>query len=118
MKSEHEARELREALERADRSGTGRPYPEVLRRAASEYQRKREREGASLRAVAAELGVSDASLVRWSRHRGEAPAVFRAIEVVAEPMERGSAIVVHGPRGLRIEGLSVVELARLIERLS
>lgn len=118
MKSEHEAKELREALERADRSGTGRPYPETLRRAALQYRHKREREGVSLRAVAAELGVSGATLTRWSRRRQELPTVFRAIEVVAEPAERPVALVVHGPRGLRIEGLSVEGLARLIERLS
>ncbi len=118
MKSEQRARQLREALERADRSGTGRPYPEALRAAAVDYQREREREGASLRAVAAELGLSDATLARWSRRPPESPVVFRAIEVVAEPAERRDAIVVHGPRGLRIEGLSVEALARLIERLS
>ena len=118
MKSEHEARQLREALEQADRSGTGRPYPEGLRRAAVEYGRRREREGASRREVAAELGVSDATLVRWSRRHEEPPAVFRAIEVVAQPVERSGVIVVHGPRGLRIEGLSVEKLAWLIERLS
>jgi AcrR family transcriptional regulator len=118
MKSEQRARQLREALERAERSGAGRPYPEALRRAAIEYQRERGHEGASLRQVAAELGVSDASLVRWSRGKQESAAMFRAIEVVAEPVERKSAIVVHGPRGLRIEGLTVAELAGLLERLS
>lgn len=118
MKSEQQARQLREALGRADRSGTGRPYPEALRAAAIEYQREREREGASVREVAAELGVSDASLARWSRRAQEPPVLFRAIEVVAEPVERRDAVVVHGPRGLRIEGLSVEALARLIERLS
>ncbi len=118
MKSEQQARQLREALGRADRSGTRRPYPEALRAAAIEYQREREREGASVREVAAELGVSEASLARWSRRREEPPAAFRAIEVVAEPAHMPGTLVVHGPRGLRIEGLSVEGLARLIERLS
>lgn len=118
MKSEHDAKELREALARADRSGTGRPYPGTLRRAAIEYQHKRQREGVSLHAVAAELGMSEATLARWSRRREEPTAAFRAIEVVAEPADMSGAIVVHGPRGLRIEGLSVEGLARLIERLS
>ncbi len=118
MKSEERARQLREALGRAERSGAGRPYPPSLRQAAAGYHREREREGASLRQVAAELGVSDASLVRWSRERREPEPLFRAIKVVAEPAGRTSAVVVHGPRGLRIEGLTVDELASLIERLS
>jgi transposase len=118
MKSEQQVRQLREALERAERSGAGRPYPEPLRRAANDYRREREREGASLRQVAAELGVSEASLARWARGREEPVGQFRAIEVVAEPVRPVSAVVVHGPRGLRIEGLSLQELAALIERLS
>lgn len=121
MKSEQQVRQLREALERAERSGAGRPYPEPLRRAADAYRREREREGASVRRVAAELGVSGASLARWGRGREEPAGEFRAIEIVAElaePVSPVSAVVVHGPRGLRIEGLSLQELAALIERLS
>jgi transposase len=118
MKNEERARQLREALEGAARSGAGRPYPQSLRQAAADHHREREHEGASLRQVAAELGVSDASLVRWSRERREPESLFRAIEVVSASVGRPSAVVVHGPRGLRIEGLTVEELAGLIARLS
>lgn len=118
MKSEQQVRQLREALETADRAGAGRPYPESLRRAAVEHHREREREGASVREVAAELGVSDASLMRWSRTEPEIGHGFRAIALVAEPVGRMNGAVVHGPRGLRIEGLTVAELVELWERLS
>ncbi|MEZ4297012.1 MAG: hypothetical protein R3B70_18750 [Polyangiaceae bacterium] len=121
MKSEQWTRQLREALEQTERSGVGRPYPEPLRRAANAYRREREREGASVRQVASELGVSGPSLMRWGRQLEEAGGEFRAIEVVAERVEPASpagTVVVYGPRGLRIEGLCLEELAALIERLS
>ena len=118
MKNEERAERLRGALATAERAGAGRPYPEVLRAAAVEYRREREREGAALSEVAGELGVSAISLERWSRRRRERETSFRAIELVGEAVQRASAVVVHGPRGLRIEGLTVLEIAELVGRLS
>jgi hypothetical protein len=118
MKNEERAERLRGALATAERTGVGRPYPEALRATAVEYRREREREGAALCEVARELGVSAVSLERWSRRSPERETSFRAIELVGEPMRRASPAVVHGPRGLRIEGLTVSEIAELIERLS
>jgi hypothetical protein len=82
------------------------------------YRQEREREGASGRQVARELGVSEATLARWGPGREEPAGSFRAIEVVLEPARSVGAMVVHGPRGLRIEGLSVEQLAELVARLS
>ena len=118
MKNEERAERLRGALATAERAGAGRPYPKELRAAAVEHRREREREGAALGEVAAELGVSAITLERWSRKSPERSASFRAIELVGEPVRRASAVVVHGPRGLRIEGLTVSEIAELVERLS
>lgn len=120
MKNEERAERLRGALATAERAGAGRPYPETLRAAAIDYRREREREGAALSEVAGELGVSAISLERWSRRRRERETSFRAIELVGEPVRRASAsaAVVHGPRGLRVEGLTVSEIAELLERLS
>jgi transposase-like protein len=118
MKSEEHVRQLREALKTVGRAGAGRPYPPELRRSVVEYHRRRKQEGASVQKVASELGVSGASLVRWSRTEEERGRGFRAIELVAEPVRRGSGAVVHGPRGLRVEGLTMAELAELVERLS
>jgi hypothetical protein len=105
-------------LATAERTGAGRPYPGSLRAAALEYRREREGEGASLVEVAAELGMNIATLVRWSRREPRSDTRFRAIEIVGEPVRRTVEAVVHGPRGLRIEGLTVREIAELIERLS
>lgn len=118
MKNEERVERLRGALATAERTGAGRPYPEALRAAAVDYRRERERQGAAVREVAAELGVSAISLERWSRRRREHETSFRAIELVGDPVRRASEAVVHGPRGLRIEGLTVSQIAELIERLS
>lgn len=121
MKSVQTAEELREALGKADRSGTGSPYPDALRQAAVAYHRSRKSEGASVRVVAAELGVSEVTLSRWSQRQVGSESAFRAIEVVAEPIEcaRGmGGIVVYGPRGLRIEGLTVQDIVAMFEKLS
>jgi transposase len=119
MSSNQQGEELRRELAQADRSGVGRPYPEALRRAAVEYGRQRERQGASVGVVAAELGVSGVSLSRWLRKGQGVESGFRAIEVVAEPYgATARRLVVHGPRGLRIEGLTVLDVVTLLERLS
>jgi transposase len=121
MKSNSTAIELRAALAAAERTGAGRPYPEALRRAAVAYLHRRRQQGACLDEVQAELGVSGMSLSRWSRRCSQGITPFRPIEVLEaqpEPPMPVRAIVVHGPRGVRIEGLTVPEVAELLERLS
>jgi hypothetical protein len=118
MKNEQRGARLREALATAERAGAGRPYPESLRAAALEYRQERELEGAGLRLVAAELGLNVATLERWSGRKAGNETSFRAIEIVGERMWRENEVVVHGPRGLRIEGLTLGEIAELVERLS
>jgi hypothetical protein len=126
MKTKQTVVELRAALMATGRKGAGRPYPEVLRRAAVMHLREREREGGDVAGAAAELGVSGTSLVRWSHRTEVASKGFRAVEVIGGPAETSgseiaaqrSAIVVHGPRGVRVEGLTVADVAELVGRLS
>ena len=120
MKSNATAEELRAALAMAERRGAGSPYPEALRQAAVRYLRKRQQEGAGVSEVGVELGVSGMSLSRWSRRPGESLLAFRDVTVVEaqpEPLRPEGAVVVYGPRGVRIEGLSVAEVAELLARL-
>lgn len=120
MKSILTASELRTALAAAERKGAGRPYPEPLRRAAVAHYRRRQQQGASLHEVEAELGVSGISLMRWSRVSTALTTGFREVEIVEAQPEAStpsSGIVVHGPRGVRIEGLHVADVAELLRRL-
>ena len=121
MKSNSTANELRAALAGAERLGAGRPYPEALRQAAVAYYRQRKQQGARTEEIETELGVSGMSLSRWSRRSAERALGFREVEVIEAVPERERAeraLVVHGPRGVRIEGLTVADIAELIERLS
>ena len=72
-------------------------------------------DGASYGAIASAVQVSEQTLRRWRIARvGTALAVVR---VVAEPRS-ADTVTVHGPLGLRIEGLSLDGLAALLGKLS
>ncbi len=62
--------------------------------------------------LAAALGLPVLTLTRWASR--ERTALFRPVSVV----DARSAVVVHGPRGLRIEGLDAAGLAELLRRLA
>lgn len=108
---DQEASRLRSLISAA----AGRPprsrYAPGLRAAVSAFL---QRSGRSQASVAAELGVNSRTLSRWARLvPAAAPVlqpVFRRVEVVGTPAAPAS-LVVHGPGGLRVEG---VELATLL----
>ncbi|HTQ06111.1 MAG TPA: hypothetical protein VMI54_19750 [Polyangiaceae bacterium] len=83
------------------------------------YTVARRRQGASIVEVASEVGINFRTLARWlgARKTGR----FGRVEVVATPVTTAAAaaagIVVHGPRGLRIEGLDVAAIAELVRRV-
>jgi transposase-like protein len=101
------------------------PYPAELRAQAMSYVEERKSAGTALSTAAGELGVGGDSLRTWTgqRSRGaRSPAlrsVVRAVEIVPEATTASaSSIIVHGPRGLRIEGLDVGAVAVLVKELS
>lgn len=113
------AKQFREAAARENhgRQKNGWRYSPELRALGAEYCREQRRSGRSLREIAADLGVSTLTLSRWLEE--PEAARFRAVEVVADPVvtvnEGESTLCVVTPGGLRIEGLSwlqVTELAR------
>jgi transposase-like protein len=66
--------------------------------------------------VAEELGLSEALLRRWCKKYPEtSKPEFRAVEIVTSKRSRP---VVITPRGLRVEGLSIEEIAVLLQSLS
>jgi len=101
-------------------------YPEELQRSAVTYLGQRERDGADLGQVATELGVEAPTLQRWVVRWPEDAAVgptkmMLPVVVSRDPAAReaGAArLVVHGPRGLRVEGLTVGQIAELMEALA
>jgi len=110
--------ELRAELLELGPRGRGRAYPKGLLEKLLSYTVARRRQGAKLVEVAAELGMKDQTLSRWLGER-RAPKQF--VQVVAAPAAVAApaslALVVHGPRGLRIEGLDVAAVAELVRRV-
>jgi hypothetical protein len=66
--------------------------------------------------VAEEIGVREGLLRRWCEKYPEtSKPEFRAVEIVAP--KSGQPVVVT-PRGIRVEGLSVEDIAILLQSLS
>jgi hypothetical protein len=102
----------------ASRQGVGRVrrrYPAQLRAMAVALAQERSEE--PLGRVAADLGVSALSLLRWLE-QGE-PACFRPVEVEPEACasSRARGLVLITPRGYRVEGLETETLSSLLRVL-
>jgi transposase len=107
--------ELKQSLSTLERRGRGKPYPKGLLEKVLSYTVARRREGATVVAVAGEIGLNWRTLTRWVGERKAAGKRFERVEVVAPIAQR--ALVVHGPRGLRIEGLDLAGVAELVRRV-
>jgi hypothetical protein len=108
---------FREGVARYGVGGAGCRYPAELRAVAVAVAEDRREE--PLAQVAADLGISTASLQRWLE-QGE-PLRFRPVEVepgsaqVQRPPARVLALIT--PRGYRVEGLEAGELVSLLRVL-
>jgi transposase len=111
-------KELKHELSTLGPRGRGRPYPKGLLEKLLSYTVARRRQGASVLEVAAELGMNWRTLTRWVGEK-KAARRFERVEVVATPTPASArALVVHGPRGLRIEGLDLAGLVELMRRVA
>lgn len=115
---------VRAEIARRHQQGARGRVPEALKAEVLECLRARRAQGATAEQVASELGLRHRLLERWAaeaRPRDMRPALagFHAVQVVAEPakaLQRGG-LVVHGPGGLRVEGLSLEQVAELLRRV-
>ena len=105
---------LKQALASAERSGVGRAYPAAIRERVIAYVERRRAEGVADEAIGRELGISPMTFRRWVGGRTSAFALATFVELAAP----SSSLIVHGPRGLRIDGLDLEGVAALWERLS
>jgi hypothetical protein len=110
-----EAAAFKEAVRRAGRRGAGRRYPAEVRQRGAAYLAARKAAGAPMSAVLRELGLRRDTLVRWiGPGEPKARPRFVPVAVVEEP----AGIVVHGPCGVRVEGLDIAGVAELLRRLA
>src|SRR5512141_244564 len=89
-------------------------YTPEFRAEAVAYAEERLASGAVLTAVTRELGLGGNTLRTWLAAERQSPR-FCKVEIAAE--EAAAALVVYGPGGLRVEGLSIAALAELIRSL-
>jgi transposase-like protein len=125
MDQRQEAQGIRSEVEKArsgPRKGKSR-YPEALRLRILEHVARARAEGQKLPLVAAQLGISWQTVEYWRRRENpsfqeERPGSRQFVQIeVAEPQTKLQSIVVHGPRGVRIEGLSLEQLGELLRSL-
>lgn len=112
------AREFRAALEALGPRTSSTTYPPELRALALGHVRKRRDEGAAFREIATELGVGKDTLRHWIRPRARRASKVRRVSIAAATPAAATSVVVHGPAGLRIEGLDVSTIAALLRELS
>lgn len=111
--------ELKVELSKLGPRGRGRAYPKGLLEKLLSYTVARRRQGASIVEVASEVGINFRTLARWlgARKTGR----FDRVAVVAAPATTAApvapTIIVHGPHGLRIEGLDLIAVAELVRRV-
>ena len=90
-------------------------YTPQMRAQAVTYARRRLTAGAGLQLIARELRVDRPTLKRWLGADDMPVPAFRTVQVEEAPAR--PALVLHGPAGLRIEGLDIAGLAELLRRL-
>ena len=68
------------------------------------------------RAISKQIGVNSHTLRHW-RETSKAKSVIKAVRIAEPNSKPKSEVVLVGPRGLRIEGLNLSELAQPLVRL-
>jgi hypothetical protein len=109
-----DSEQIRRAVEQIDGQGRRRRYSRELRERIVAYAVTRRASGADLESLGVELKVPWRTIARWCAESRKPSRSFRRVDVV---MKASSAPTVHGPHGIRIEGLELTALADLIRRL-
>ena len=109
--------ELQLEISKLGPRGRGRGYPKGLMGKLLSYTVARRRQGAKLVEVAAELGMKSHTLSRWLGEKRPSTS-FERVEVVATAAPAARKLIVHGPRGLRVEGLELADVAELVRRVA
>ena len=107
--------QIRRAVEQIDKHGQRRRYNRELRERIVAYTDERRRAGVDLESIGSELNVPWRTLARWGAASRKQSRTFRRVDVVVKAA--ASVVTVHGPHGIRIEGLEMAAVVDLIRRL-
>lgn len=121
MEIEQLRAEFRRGVAQAGERGRTTAYPLELRAIGVAYVEARTAQGVNGMVACRELGIGRDTFLRWKRALASPPSLadlpsFRPVEI-ARPAAP-TTLVVHGPLGLRIEGLDVAALAALLRALA
>ncbi|MCC6556286.1 MAG: hypothetical protein IT372_25275 [Polyangiaceae bacterium] len=116
MKVQREAGALRAELARMERRGRGHRYPPELRTRVVAYAMLRG-SGVTPKEVGDELGMDWRTVKRWIE-KEDLPGFERIIVHGDAHGPPAGRLVVHGPCGVRIDGLELDALAELLRKLT
>lgn len=121
-------RAARTALHGLGERGRTTRVPPAVRRAVLAYVAAARAEGRPWGRIAEAVGLSESALRRWREEEdGGEPCALLPVAVIAEhearrgahagPLGVGDALTLVSPRGYRVEGLGVEQVATLLARI-
>ena len=118
-----EAEGLKREIEGLSKHKQTRRYSRDLQGRVTSWAKGRRAAGLSVPRMCLEVGIGEPTLRRFLEEADGAlanrkPAGFMRVKMVEPASAPGRDVVVHGPCGTRLEGLSVSEVAELFRRLA
>jgi transposase len=97
--------------------GSARGHAPELIAAILAHVESRRAQGDTVAGIVGELGIGLDTYYRWKRIRPRALAL-RPVEVLPAVAVEVRGLTVVGPAGVRVEGLSLAQVAELVRRLA
>jgi hypothetical protein len=114
--AQREGTKLRRELDRVE-GRQGRCFPPELKLRAARWIAERRAGGAPVAEIAAELGLAEGTVLRWSSAAKPTPTrALVPVEVVPDPAAARTVSIVS-PSGFRVDGLSLLEAAAVLRAL-
>lgn len=112
------AQQIRELIRRKATGTRRRRFPAPVQAQIAKFAEQRRRAGVQWKQIAEETGVSAKQLSAWCQARHRQPETpWKPVQVLPLESESNSQLRVVAPNGLRIEGLTLSEAARLMQLL-
>lgn len=113
--SQRAAEKLRRELDGV-KGRSGPCFPGDLKARTAAWIAERRAAGAAVAELAAALGLSSGTVLRWSTPTTQRSRALVPVEIVAEPIATSSMSIVS-PSGFRIEGLSFADAVAFLKAL-
>lgn len=120
--SEDETKALRAAVEQKQREQGRGPFEAELKEQLIAHVKRRYAGGESVGKIARSLGLSEQTVWSWRKQfhaKKSGSAKLRQVAIaLVEPQTEKRQLVVRGPAGLTVEGVTLDELVELWRRLA